>query len=172
MIKHMQSVSSAAATTTITAASILRTVARPPLPHEYLRETLSVRYQECKSCRNRTQLACIKCGYCYTCHWKEEEREKEKKKRIQFEQFLPGQNDNNSSSSTAIMVRVREEISERSDQTNMIIDVFGQKIEPICNYYRCHHKFSLHGCRSHTSCHCKHPVNSIIGVSKNVHKRE
>ena len=101
-------------------------------------------------------------------------KRKGKKKKIQFEQFLPGQNDNNSSSSSAItMVRVREEISERSDQTNMIINVFGQKTEPICNYYSCYHKFSLHGSRTHTtSCHCKHPVNSIIGVSKNVHKRE
>jgi hypothetical protein len=100
-------------------------------------------------------------------------KRKGKKKKIQFEQFLPRQNDNNSSSSTAIMVRVREEISERSDQTNMIINVFGQKTEPICNYYSCYHKFSLHGSRTHTtSCHCKHPVNSIIGVSKNVHKRE
>ena len=170
MIKHMQSSSSATTTitTTATAASILRTVAMPPPPpHEYLRQPLSaVRYQECKSCGKRTQLACIKCGYCYTCHWKEEEREKEekKKRRIQFEQILPEQNyKNNSSSSTTIsVVEVREEISGRSDQANKIINVFGQKVEPICNYYRCHHKFSLHGCRSHTCCHCKHRVNSII----------
>jgi hypothetical protein len=176
MIKHMQSssaITTITTTTTATAASIVRTV---PPPHEYLRETLSVRYQECKSCGKRTQLACIKCGYCYTCHWKEEEREKEekKKRRIQFEQFLPEQNDNNNSSSstTITMVEARDEISECSDQTKVIIDVFGQKIEPICNYYRCYHKFSLHGCRTHTSCHCKHPVNSIIGVSKNVYARE
>jgi hypothetical protein len=100
---------------------------------------------------------------------------RKKKEKIQFEQFLPEQNDNNnsSSSSTITMVEVRDEISERSDQANMVIDVFGQKIEPICNYYSCYHKFSLHGSRNHTtSCHCKHPVNSIIGVSKNVHKRE
>src|SRR5919197_6217024 len=98
MIKHMIS-ASATTTTTTTTASILRTVVPPPLPHEYLRETLSIRYQECKSCRNRTQLACIKCGYCYTCHWKEEEREKEekKKRRIQFEQILPEQNYKNNS---------------------------------------------------------------------------
>ena len=47
--------------------------------HEYLRDTLSFRYQECKSCRNRTELTCIKCGFCYSSHWKKEELEKKKK---------------------------------------------------------------------------------------------
>ena len=167
MIKHMIS-ASATTTTTTTTASILRTVVPPPLPHEYLRETLSIRYQECKSCRNRTQLACIKCGYCYTCHWKEEE----KKKGIESEQLLPRQkndDDDISSNSTTVVGRGEIAVRQYSNKANIIIDVFGQKVEPICNYYRCHHKFSLHGCKSHTSCHCKHPVNSIIGVSKNVH---
>ncbi len=51
----------------------------PSTSHEYLRDTLSFRYQECKSCRNRTELTCIKCGFCYSCHWKKEELEKKKK---------------------------------------------------------------------------------------------
>ena len=51
---------------------------------------------------------------------------------------------------------------EQTGQTK-IIDVLGQKLEPICNYYRCHHKFSLHGLDSH-SCRCKHPMNRTLGV--------
>ena len=51
----------------------------PSTSHEYLRDTLSFRYQECKSCRNRTELTCVKCGFCYSCHWKKEELEKKKK---------------------------------------------------------------------------------------------
>ncbi|HEY9386265.1 MAG TPA: hypothetical protein VIP70_04450, partial [Nitrososphaeraceae archaeon] len=56
--------------TTAASVPVIRT------PHEYERDTLSFRYQECKSCENRTELACIKCGFCYSCHWKEEEVEK------------------------------------------------------------------------------------------------
>src|SRR5919201_7101799 len=87
-----------AATTTTDSISII------VAPHEYLRDTVSIKYQECKSCKNRTQLVCIKCGYCYSCHWKEEEKEKEKKK-IQFKLFLSEQNDNSSSNSTTIVGR-------------------------------------------------------------------
>jgi hypothetical protein len=42
-------------------------------PHEYTREALSVRYQNCVSCRHRTEFTCIKCGY--SCHWKREQVE-------------------------------------------------------------------------------------------------
>jgi hypothetical protein len=45
-----------------------------------------------------------------------------------------------------------------------MINVFGEQIEPVCNYYRCHHKFSEHGYKSHSSCKCKHPQNSIAGI--------
>jgi hypothetical protein len=31
---------------------------------------------ECKPCGNRTQFALIRCGYCYSCHWKREQLEK------------------------------------------------------------------------------------------------
>lgn len=44
-------------------------------PHEYIREILPFRYQECISCGNRTDLTCIRCGYCYSCHWKKEQVE-------------------------------------------------------------------------------------------------
>ena len=45
----------------------------------------------------------------------------------------------------------------------LIIDVFGQETEPICTYYRCRHKFSLHGLSTH-GCRCKHPMNKTLGV--------
>jgi hypothetical protein len=58
----------------ITTAASVPVIRR--LPHEYERDTLSFRYEECKSCRSRTQLTCIKCGFCYSCHWKKEEVER------------------------------------------------------------------------------------------------
>src|SRR5919109_8426 len=45
-------------------------------PHEYIRDTISFRFRDCKFCGARTELTCIKCGYCYSCHWKKEEAEK------------------------------------------------------------------------------------------------
>jgi hypothetical protein len=41
------------------------------------------------------------------------------------------------------------------------LNVLGQPAEPICTYYRCHHKFSLHGSRR---CRCKHPINKTLGI--------
>ena len=43
-------------------------------PHEYIRDILPFRYQECISCGNRTDLTCIRCGYLSL-----EERERRKK---------------------------------------------------------------------------------------------
>ena len=48
-------------------------------------------------------------------------------------------------------------------QPQLIIDVFGQETEPICTYYRCRHKFSLHGLSTH-GCKCKHPTNKTLGI--------
>jgi hypothetical protein len=45
-------------------------------PHEYTREAVLIRYQNCVSCQNRTEFTCIKCSYCYSCHWKKEKKEK------------------------------------------------------------------------------------------------
>jgi hypothetical protein len=44
-------------------------------PHEYIRDTISFKYQNCISCGRRTGFTCIKCGYCYSCHWKKEQVE-------------------------------------------------------------------------------------------------
>ncbi|MEW5841199.1 hypothetical protein [Nitrososphaera sp.] len=35
--------------------------------HEYL-SPLKERYAECRLCGKRTPHACVKCGYCYSCH--------------------------------------------------------------------------------------------------------
>ena len=44
-------------------------------PHEYTGESLSFRYQNCISCHRRTEFTCVKCGYCYSCHWRKEQIE-------------------------------------------------------------------------------------------------
>lgn len=54
-----------------------------------------------------------------------------------------------------------EKIQEK--QLKLIVDVLGQKTEPICSYYRCRHKFSIHG-KKHHGCKCKHPMNKALGV--------
>ena len=55
-------------------------------------------------------------------------------------------------------------IDEKISNPIQMVNVFGEQIEPVCNYYRCHHKFSEHGYKSHSSCKCKHPQNSIVGI--------
>jgi hypothetical protein len=59
----------------------------------------------------------------------------------------------------------QKNILDKQDQylrTN-VIDVFGKETEPICDYLRCHHKFSEHGIRI-SKCQCKHPRNSAAGA--------
>ena len=58
----------------------------------------------------------------------------------------------------------QHQIDENISNIVQMINVFGEQIEPVCNYYRCHHKFSDHGYKSHSSCKCKHPQNSIVGI--------
>ena len=50
--------------------------------HEYLREPLMHRYVHCKYCHERSQFTCIKCGVCWSCHWKREEEEKKQLKKV------------------------------------------------------------------------------------------
>jgi hypothetical protein len=106
--------------------------------HEYLRDTLSLTYKECKSCTTRTELTCIKCGLCWSCHWMDR-----------------------SKLSASNRIQSSDEVeNDKQDQylrTN-VIDVFGKETEPICDYLRCHHKFSEHGLIR--KCQCKHPRNT------------
>ena len=164
---------SADSITTSASVSVIRT------PHEYERDTLSFRYQECKSCRNRTQLTCIKCGFCYSCHWKKEEVERTELRNklhsiYSSSLLLSSSKPRDELTATAeeddeLQQQKEEEEEQETEQSQgMIVNVFGQKSEPICTYYRCHHKFSLHGLSrsSRHVCKCKHPMNKTLGVFK------
>src|SRR4051812_19936455 len=110
---------SAADTITTTAAEELGTKA----PHEFLRDTLSFRYEECKSCRNRTELICIKCGFCYSCHWKEEEVEKKqlRNKLNNFSSSLSSSPKARDESTTAEDDKVHQQKEEETEQTQGVI---------------------------------------------------
>jgi hypothetical protein len=128
-------------------------------PHEYLRDSLSFRYLVCVSCGNRTEFTCIKCGYCYSCHWKREQTEEiESRDRIKsFNVKLSKTAYNDEQEPKLEQNGVKDQGLEKWRSLN----VLGQPSEPICAYYRCHHKFSLHGSRC---CRCKHPTNKTLGI--------
>jgi hypothetical protein len=135
-------------------------------PHEYIRDTLTFSYHECVSCRNRTNLTCIKCGYCYSCHWKKEKEEKRLLDSTLNEIFPLSPS---STMKNALIVKEVKEspLSPQQYQQQLIVDVHDRTSEPICTYYRCNHKFSIHGQGNYT-CKCKHPTNKAHGVSLRV----
>jgi hypothetical protein len=59
---------------------------------------------------------------------------------------------------------IEQSSTSQQQQQTKVIDVYGQQIEPICNYRTCHHKFSVHGHGTH-GCKCRHPLNYAAGVS-------
>ena len=125
-------------------------------PHEYTGEALSLRYQNCISCGHRTELTCVKCSYCYSCHWKREQIE-----QVELRDKLK---DFNVMQSKGYEDDKQKSDFERKDEALekwRTVDVLGRPAEPICNYYGCHHKFSLHGSRR---CRCKHPTNKALGI--------
>jgi hypothetical protein len=130
-------------------------------PHEYTGESLSLRYQDCISCHRRTEFTCVKCGYCYSCHWKREQVEeielRDNLKDFYASQSTASNNDSQKSELQKAGTTFRDQRTERWGTLN----VLGQPAEPICTYYRCHHKFSLHGSRR---CRCKHPTNKTLGI--------
>lgn len=130
-------------------------------PHEYTGESLSLRYQDCISCHRRTEFTCVKCGYCYSCHWKREQVEeielRDNLKDFYASQSTASNNDSQKSELQKAGTTSRDQRTERWGTLN----VLGQPAEPICTYYRCHHKFSLHGSRR---CRCKHPTNKTLGI--------
>jgi hypothetical protein len=131
------------------------------VPHEYTREVLSVRrHQDCVSCGHRTEFTCIKCGYCYSCHWRSEQVEAvELRDRLkEYYLLLSKGSDVNDKQKPWLK---QDEIKDQSSGKWRTLDVLGQPAEPICNYYGCHHKFSLHGSRK---CRCKHPTNKTLGL--------
>jgi hypothetical protein len=129
-------------------------------PHEYTGEALSLRYQDCISCGHRTEFTCIKCGYCYSCHWKREQVEKiELRDNLKdfYVSLSKGSNDDDKQKPKLEHEGVKDQDLEKWGT----LDVLGQPAEPICTYYRCHHKFSLHGSGR---CRCKHPTNKTLGI--------
>jgi hypothetical protein len=49
-----------------------------------------------------------------------------------------------------------------SPQQRKVLEVYGKKIEPICSYRTCRHKFSLHNTHR---CKFRHALNYATGVS-------
>jgi hypothetical protein len=131
-------------------------------PHEYTGEALSLKYQDCISCGHRTEFTCIKCGYCYSCHWKREQVEQvELRDNLKdlYSSLSKGSEDDDNQ-------KVQSQQGRANDFDQQLerwgtLNVLGQPAEPICTYYRCHHKFSLHGSRR---CRCKHPMNKPLGI--------
>jgi hypothetical protein len=142
-------------------------------PHEYIRDSFSSEYKNCISCGNRTEYTCIKCGYCYSCHWKREQLE-EIEQRDNLKDFYVSMSKANKDNHQEKSKTHRQYDMSEEDHHQQIqglekwgtLDVLGQPAEPICTYYRCHHKFSLHGTRS---CRCKHPMNKTLGISVRYH---
>jgi hypothetical protein len=131
-------------------------------PHEYIGDA-SMGYKDCVLCRHRTEFTCIKCGYCYSCHWKKEQME-EIELRDNLKDFLLSLSKERNDDSQKLKSQKQEEnksTTQRESEKWGTLDVLGQPAEPICTYYRCHHTFSVHGSRS---CKCKHPTNKTLGV--------
>jgi hypothetical protein len=141
--------------------------------HEYIRDSFSFEYKNCVSCGKRTEYACIKCGYCYSCHWKREQLE-EIEQRDNLKDFYVSMSKANEDTHQEKLKTYRQYDTSEKDHHQQIqglekwgtLDVLGQTAEPICTYYRCHHKFSLHGTRS---CRCKHPMNKTLGIAVRYH---
>jgi len=125
--------------------------------HEYLRDTLVYRYRECKSCVNRTEFTCIKCGFCWSCHWKMEQIE-----RIDLPNRPLPLVQTFRNYSQAEEKRPSKQLFHKVGPT--VINVYGEVAEPICDYLRCHHRLSVHGLRT-SKCKCRHPQNITVGVS-------
>lgn len=132
-------------------------------PHEYIRDTMSFRYQDCVFCGNRTEFTCIKCRYCYSCHWKIEQAEeielRDNLKDLYASMSKPS-NDDNQNQKPKLQQQGGKDLEKGLEKWGTV-DVLGHPAEPICTYYRCNHKFSTHGSRS---CRCKHPTNKTLGV--------
>lgn len=130
-------------------------------PHEYTGEALSLRYQNCISCGHRTEFTCVKCGYCYSCHWKKEQVE-EIELRDNLKDFYASLSkaSNKNNEKQKIQQYAAKDLGQSSESWGTL-NVLGQPAEPICTYYRCNHKFSLHGS---SKCKCKHPENKTLGI--------
>jgi hypothetical protein len=130
-------------------------------PHEYTGEAFSLRYQDCTSCGHRTEFTCVKCGYCYSCHWKREQLEKiELRNNLKNFYASLSKSSNKDNEKWKIQQDITKDVDQQFEGWGTL-DVLDQLAEPICTYYTCHHKFSLHGSRRYR---CKHPINKTLGI--------
>ena len=102
------------------------------------------------SCGHRTEFTCVKCGYCYSCHWKREQVEKVELKDNLKDFYVSLSKDSNDDDKQQPKLE-QYQIKEQELGKWGTLDALGQPAEPICTYYHCHHKFSLHGSRRCTS---------------------
>ena len=134
-------------------------------PHEYTREAPTLRYRNCVSCGHRTEFTCVKCRYCYSCHWKREQIEEIELRDNLKDFYLSLSKASNNRDSQKTSAEKQQEPQVKSTHQGFekwgTLNVFGEPAEPMCNYYGCHHKFSLHGSRC---CKCKHPTNKTLGI--------
>jgi hypothetical protein len=56
--------------------------------HEYTTSYSNVLYKECTECNKRTPHICVRCGYCYSCHFKIENLERQQE--LKLRKFHPG----------------------------------------------------------------------------------
>jgi hypothetical protein len=143
--------------------------------HEYIRETSTWKYNVCKCCDHRTPFTCVRCGYCWSCHWKKERLEKNellknrfvRSDRLQKTNMLINRNTMISKVAPVQQHKIKHEQKHDLSQIKMI-NVFGEEVtDPICNYLNCNHAFSIHkisNAHCNGSCSCRHPQNSIIGI--------
>ena len=106
--------------------------------HAYLKDTLASAYRKCSLCDNRTSSICVRCRCCYICHYE-----------LLSEQPLSP---------------LPEQQKQKHEWQRKVIDVYGQQVEPICNYRTCNHKFSVHDYDAH-KCKCRHALNYAAGIS-------
>jgi len=141
--------------------------------HEYIRETSSWKYDACKCCNYRTPFTCVKCTYCWSCHWKKEriERNEFLRNRIRptKNQRVTDQVVNNKTIATGVSQLQQDKMGSIQEQhlpKRTMINVFGEEEpDPICNYLGCNHAFSLHTYTNNHrrgACSCRHPKNSEI----------
>src|SRR5918999_3128931 len=105
-------------------------------PHEYTGEAFSLRYQNCISCGHRTEFTCIKCGYCYSCHWKKEQVEKiELRDNLKDFYVSYSKASNKDDDKQKIQQDVTKKVIDQRFEGWGTLDALGQPAEPICTYY-------------------------------------
>jgi hypothetical protein len=131
------------------------------IAHEYIKDILPFSYQKCLSCGNRTDLTCVRCSYCYSCHWKKEKVERrlidDKISEIFPSPFLRSEKKALVNSE----IHRQQQLLPEKPKQQLVVDVNGRITEPVCTYHGCDHKFSDHGLRNRK---CKHPSNKALGV--------